>query len=164
MTRTIVARQPRSLVLDMRANGGGNLQTARDFMKSLPNLIPGRIFVLTSPWTFSAAISSIGYLEQAAPTRVTIVGEEIGDRLEFWAEGRPTTLPRSGVVISLATQRHDYANGCRAYTDCHGPVVQYSIAVPTLGPDILAPWTISVYRSGKDPGMDAIVAALRQVQ
>jgi hypothetical protein len=148
----------------MRVNGGGNLNTARDFMKRLPELVPGRIFALTSPWTFSAAISSIGYLEQAAPGRVTIVGEEIGDRLEFWAEGRPTTLPHSGVVISLATERHDYVNGCRAYTDCHGPVVQNSIAVPSLGPDIVAPWTIEAYRAGRDPGMQAIVAALRTVQ
>jgi hypothetical protein len=32
----------------------------------LPTLVKGRIFVLTSPWTFSAAISTLGYLKQAA--------------------------------------------------------------------------------------------------
>ena len=162
MTRTINERKPRNLVIDLRVNGGGNLNTARDFMKSVPGLVPGRIFALTSPWTFSAAISSLGYLEQAAPDRVTIVGEEVGDRLEFWAEGRPTTLPHSGIMVAFSTQRHDYMNACRAFTDCHGPVVRNSIAVPTLAPDIEAPWTIEAYREGRDPGIEAIVAELRR--
>ena len=161
-TGRIQELRPRNLVVDMRLNGGGNLNTTRDFMKRLPTLVPARIFVLTSPWTFSAAISSIGYLEQAAPERVTIVGEEVGDRLEFWAEGRPVTLPASGLVFSIATQRHDYKNGCRAFTDCHQPVVANPIAVPTLAPDVAAPWTIDAYRAGRDPSMEAVAAQVRR--
>ena len=153
--------QPKHVVLDMRINGGGDLNTTRNFMKALPTLVPGRIFVLTSPYTFSAAISSVGYLEQAAPERVTIVGEPVGDRLEFWAEGRGATLPNSGIGVSRATERHDYINGCREYTDCHGPVVRNPISVKTLAPDIAAPWTIEVYRAGRDPAMQAVAAALK---
>lgn len=164
MTRTIMTRQPANLVIDLRMNGGGNLNTAREFMKSMPNLVRGRIFALTSPWTFSAAISSLGYLEQAAPDRVTIVGEEVGDRLEFWAEGRAVTLTSSGIVIAFSTQRHDYRNACRAYTDCHGPVVQHSIAVPTLAPDIAAPWTVEAYRAGRDPAMEAVQVELERTR
>jgi hypothetical protein len=164
MTRTVASRKPRNLVIDLRVNGGGNLNTARDFMKSVPGLVPGRIFALTSPWTFSAAISSLGYLEQAAPDRVTIVGEEVGDRLEFWAEGRPTTLPRSGVMVAFSTQRHDYTNACRAFADCHPPVVRNSIAVPSLAPDIRAPWTIEAYRAGRDPAIEAVVAELKRAR
>ena len=160
MTTRIQSAAPRNLVIDLRANGGGDLNTARDFMKRVPDMIPGRIFVLTSPWTFSAAISSLGYLEQTAPDRVTIVGEEVGDRLEFWAEGRPVTLPASRLVVSIATERHDYKNGCRAFTDCHRPVVANPIAVPTLAPDIAAPWTFAAYREGRDPAMEAVVARL----
>jgi len=154
-------RQPRHVVLDMRMNGGGDLNTARDFMRGLPGLVPGLIFVLTSPWTFSAAISSIGYLEQAAPERVTLVGEAVGDRLEFWAEGPVVTLPRSGAQILISTERHDYRNGCREYRDCHGSVVRHPISVPGLAPDIPAPWTIEAYRTGRDPAMEAVAAALR---
>ena len=36
-----------------------------------------------------------------------------------------------------------------------------SIAVPTLAPDIKAPWTIEAYLTGRDPGMEAVAAALR---
>ena len=156
------ARKPRNLVLDMRFNGGGDLTTTRLFMQSLPALVPGAIVVLTSPWTFSAAISSIGYVEQLAPDRVTIVGEQIGDRLEFWSEGSPLTLGRSGMVISRATQRHDYATGCKPYKDCHGNVVRHPISVRTLEPNVAAPWTIDAYRAGRDPAMDAVARLLKK--
>jgi hypothetical protein len=46
-------------------------------------------------------------------------------------------------------------------TDCHGSVVRNPISVPTLAPDIQAPWTIDAYRTGHDPAMDAVAAALR---
>jgi hypothetical protein len=162
MKARIASDRPRNLVVDMRMNGGGNLQNARDFMKALPSLVPGRIFVITGPGTFSAAISSVGYLEQAAPDRVTIVGEEVGDRLVFFAEGQPATAPNSRMMIGRATQRHDYQNGCKAFTDCHGPVVGYPIAVPTLKPDLAAPLTFADWKAGRDPAIDAIVRALKR--
>ncbi|HYV20188.1 MAG TPA: hypothetical protein VFC25_14280 [Verrucomicrobiae bacterium] len=159
-TRAIREARPKNLVLDMRLNGGGDLNNTRDFAESLPSLVPGRIFVLTSPWTFSAAISTVGYLKQKAPSRVTLVGEAVGDRLVFFAEGRPVTLSNTGIVLLPSTQRHDYKDGCREFTDCHGAVVRHPIAVPTLDPEIPAPWTIETYRAGRDPGMEAIAAAL----
>jgi hypothetical protein len=159
-TRAIKEAHPKNLVLDMRLNGGGDLNTTRDFAESLPGLVPGRIFALTSPWTFSAAISTVGYLKQKAPARVTIVGETVGDRLVFFSEGRPVTLTNTGIVVLPATERHDYRNGCRDFSDCHGNVVRHPIAVPTLDPEIAAPWTIEAYRSGRDPAMEAVAAAL----
>jgi hypothetical protein len=90
-----------NVVLDMRANGGGDLTQTREWMSALPSRLPpdGRVVVLMSPWTFSAAISSIGYLKQADPARVVLAGEAPGDRLRFWAEGRPITLPHSGAMV-----------------------------------------------------------------
>ena len=159
-TRAIREEHPKNLVFDMRLNGGGDLNNTRDFAESLPGLVPGRIFVLTSPWTFSAAISTVGYLKQKAPTRVIIIGETVGDRLVFFAEGSPVTLSNSGIVLLPATERHDYLHGCREFKDCHGAVVRHPIAVPTLDPEIAAPWTIEAYRAGRDPGMEAVAAAL----
>ena len=161
MTAEIRRATPRNLVIDLRMNGGGDLNTARDFMKSLPTLVPGRIFVLTSPWTFSAAISSAGYLKEAGKDRVTIVGEMVGDRLEFFSEGRVVMLPNSGGAILYATERHDYQTGCRGFTDCHGPVVRNPISVPTLEPDIKAPWTIEAWLAGRDPAMEYVSRALK---
>ena len=160
-TDSLTQWAPDWIVLDMRMNGGGDLNTTRTFARALPVIAKQRVFVLTSPWTFSAAISTVGYLKQAAPDRVTIVGEEVGDRLEFWAEGRPVTLMNTGIVVSMAHERHDYANGCRAYRDCHGSVVRQPIAVPSLQPEVSAPWTLSAYRSGEDPGMGAVERFIR---
>jgi len=150
-----------NLVLDMRMNGGGDLNITRDWSRMLPYAVNGRTFVLTSPWTFSAAISTVGYMKQAGRNRVVIVGEEVGDRLDFYAEGDIVALPHSGVRILTATERHDYRTGCRNIENCHGSVVRNTIAVESLAPDIVAPWTIEAYRAGRDPAMEAVAAALR---
>lgn len=151
-----------NIVLDMRTNGGGNLTLTQAFMADWPNKLgpQGRFVVLTSPWTFSAAISSTLYLKQAGGDRVILVGEAPGDRLEFWAEGMPMTSP-SGLVLGPARERHDYRNGCRDYTDCHGNVVRKPIAVESVGPEVSAPWTIDAYRAGRDPGMEAAARVLK---
>jgi hypothetical protein len=162
MENALASQQPRHVVLDMRQNGGGDLNTTRDFMQALPSRIPGRMFVLTSPWTFSAGISSIGYLKQAAPARVTIVGEPVGDRMNFFSEGSIVELPNSHAMILNATERHDYASGCRGYSDCHDPVVRHPISVPTLTPDISAPWTIESYLAGHDPAMATLAGLATQ--
>jgi hypothetical protein len=152
---------PQHLILDLRMNGGGDLNNTREFVKKLPALVPGRVFVLTSPWTFSAAISTVGYLKQAGGNRVTIVGEMVGDRLEFWAEGSLARFPYSGAAASFSTERHDYRNGCKAFKDCHRSVVRNPISVPSLAPDIEAPLTIEAFIAGRDPGMEAIARAIR---
>ena len=152
-----LAARPRShLVLDLRLNGGGDFTKARDFVEDLPRRVPGRIVVLTSPWTFSAAISLAGYLKQAAPERVRIVGEAVGDRLVFFAEGKVVALANTGIRFLPATERHDYLEGCRAHHDCHGNVVRRPIAVASLAPDVAAPWTYDAWHAGRDPAMVAV--------
>ncbi len=158
--KAVETHAPRHLVLDLRLNGGGDLTTTRDFAERLPALVKGRIFALTSPWTFSAAISTLGYLKQAAPEHVTIVGEPVGDRLNFFAEGRAVTLTHSKETLLHATERHDYQTGCRPFDDCHRPVVTRPIVVKTLDPDIAAPWTIDDYVAARDPAMQAVAAEI----
>ncbi|WP_395645135.1 hypothetical protein [Terricaulis sp.] len=150
-----------NIVLDMRMNGGGDLNNTRAWVRRLPRIVTGKVYVLTSPYTFSAAISTVGYLKQSAPDRVVIVGEHVGDRLNFFAEGDVITLPHSGGAILNATERHDYVTGCAGLDDCHGSVVRNPIRVPNLDVEIAAPWTIAAYRAGRDPAMEAVAAAIR---
>jgi hypothetical protein len=91
---------------------------------------------------------------------VILVGEPVGDRLRFWAEGRLATLEHSGVVLLPATERHDYLTGCKPFDDCHGNVVRHPIAVPSLDPDIAAPWTFEAWASGRDPALEAVEIAV----
>lgn len=155
------SRRPHNVVLDMRMNGGGDLNTTRAFMNALPLRVRGRIFVLTSPWTFSAAIASAGYLKQAVPERVTIVGEMVGDRLNFFSEGDFMTMTNSRIGVLNATERHDYQTGCRSFADCHVNVRRNPISVASLAPDIEAPWTIDAYAAGRDPAMEVVARALQ---
>lgn len=168
----------RNVVLDMRFNGGGNFLLIRDFMTRWPARTPGRFFVLTSRQTFSAAIAGIAYLKQAGKERVTIVGEPVGDRMMFFSDGLPVRLPHSGRYFLPAVVRMDYSDGCRRYDDCAamiaqpgrpaatgalpmlGPVDRLPITVPTLEPDIPAPWTIDAWVNAKDPMMEAVMASM----
>lgn len=154
----------RNVILDMRINSGGDLTTTREWMTALPSRLPksGRVVILTSPATFSAAIASVGYVKQAGGSRVILAGEAPGDRLNFFAEGRPIVLPNSRATILVATERHDYATGCKGYRDCHEQVVRFPIEVESLEPDVKAPWTLEAYRKGRDPGMEAAAKVLRR--
>ena len=152
------ARRPRNIVVDLRFNLGGDLNLARDFMQALPALAAGgRLYAITSGRTFSAAISSLGYLKQAAGDRLTIVGEPIGDRLEFWAEGEMIRLPGAGAMLLYATERHNYMTGCPE-ADCHAAIRDHPIRVATLRPDLPTPLRFADFIAGRDPAMAAIAA------
>jgi hypothetical protein len=158
---TMKERSPRNLVVDLRFDGGGDLNTTRAFFQALPSLVPreGRIFALVSGRTFSAGISSLGYLKQAGGARVTIVGEPVGDHLEFWAEGSLVELPASGATRLYASERHDYTTGCPE-PECHAPIRDHPIRVTSLEPDVRVPLAFADYRAGRDPALEAVARLL----
>lgn len=149
--------KPRFIVLDQRFNFGGDLNITRSLMQNLPGYLSadGKIFIITSGRTFSAGISSVGYLKQAAGDKAVIIGEPVGDELEFWAEGDLQVLPNSGVAFLMATERHNYRTGCPE-DDCHGSIRRNPIRVESLQPEILTPLRYSDYAQGVDPAMEAI--------
>lgn len=149
-------RRPRNIVVDLRFNMGGDLNIARDFMQALPGIASGRVYAITSGRTFSAAISSLGYLKQAAGDRLTIVGEPIGDRLEFWAEGDIMALPGLGAFVLYASERHNYMTGCPE-PDCHAAIREHPIRVRSLQPDLPVSLTWEDFSAGRDPAMAAIL-------
>jgi hypothetical protein len=162
--QSIAQTQPRNVIVDMRFNGGGDYTKTAGFMSDLPGMIPaaGRVFVITHAATFSAAISSVGFVKQSAPERVTIVGEPSGDRLIFYGEPRPLILPNSGIGMNYATGLHDYLHGCRWFGPCFWVNWLYPISVPTLAPDLAAPLSFGLVAAGRDPAMEAIARALQR--
>ena len=157
------SRRPRFVVVDQRFNPGGDLNNTRDLMKAIPGCIKedGRVFVITSGRTFSAAISSVGYLKQAGGARVTIVGKPVGDELDFWAEGTVVMLPHAGTAVSYSTQRHNYQTGCPE-PECHPPIQRHPIAVKTLAPDVSPAFTWADFAAGRDPYLDAVFELMRR--
>ena len=153
------ADHPSFVVLDMRMNGGGDYTTTYAFTRELPNAAArANIYILTSPWTFSAAITTVAALKEAGGARVTIVGEEVGDRLNFWAEGGSFKLPNAFLTVNYAAGRHVYNAPCTDRETCFWLNDRYPVRVTTLAPDIKAPLTFAAYRAGRDPAMDVALA------
>lgn len=158
-TTRINAEHPAYVVLDMRMNGGGDYTTTYAFARALPQIANGApIYVFTSPWTFSAAITTIAALKDAGGDQVVIVGENVGDRLDFWAEGGSFNLPNAFVQVHYASGRHVYNGPCSDRTTCFWLNERYPVRVRTLAPDIAAPLTFAAYRDLRDPALDAVLA------
>jgi hypothetical protein len=154
---TLREMAPSVIIVDQRFNLGGDLNTTRNLMQAIPEIVgeTGEIYIITSGRTFSAGISSTGYLKQAGGDRVTIVGEPIGDSLEFWAEGDPVRLPDSGIMVMRATERHNYMTGCPE-ADCHSSIQAFPIRVDSLEPDVSPSFTYADIIEGRDPWLEAI--------
>jgi hypothetical protein len=143
-------------------NGGGDLTTTYDFARALPEAAAGApIYVLTSTWTFSAAITTVTALEEAVGGQVTIVGEPVGDRLDFWAAegGRGFEMPNAFITANFSSGRHVYDGPCTDRETCIWFNISHPVRVRSLDPDIQAPLTFAAYRERRDPAMEAVLAA-----
>lgn len=150
----IAAAHPRNIVVDQRFNTGGDNELTIDFMRAIPRNVPGRIYVLTGRYTFSAGIASTAALKKAGGDRVTIVGEPVGDNLRWWSEGHRVCLPNSHLCLHPTTGLWDLAKGCASEPLCYGD--KYDENIGSLDPQIAAPLTARAWLSGDDPGMDAV--------
>jgi hypothetical protein len=102
--------QPCNVILDLRYDGGGDFVNTYGFARDLPKLVPpaGEIIVLTGPETFSAGISTAAFVKHAGQEPVVIVGEPVGDRLQFFSEGGRACLPNYRLCGAYETGKHDY--------------------------------------------------------
>ena len=106
--------------------------------------------------TFSAGIYHAAQLKQC--TTAIFIGESVGDRLDFWAEGGKLVLPNSHEVIS-------YSNGFHRYSSVDYPEYQpyyEELRITSLEPDVAAPMSSKDYFAGRDPALEAIEARIRQ--
>src|SRR4029077_6636571 len=90
------------------------------FARDLPKAISarGKIIVLTGPATFSAGISTVVFVKHAGGERVAILGERVGDRLQFFSEGGTACLPHAPLCVAYQTGKHDYQHPCRDWGVC----------------------------------------------
>ncbi len=145
---------PHNLVLDLRFDVGGDISMSREFLRELVGLTRGRIYVLVSRYTFSAGIVSAAAVRHDGGSRVTIVGEEVGDRLRFWSEGEHACLPNSHYCLRPTTGLWDLEHGCKSTPGCYGD--QFDATVGSLRPQLRAPLTAAAWLAGRDPAMEAV--------
>ena len=93
------------VVIDLRANGGGNSQVIEPLLAGLrARQLTGhqRLAVLTGPATFSSALMAAITLRDDLDAR--LVGEPPGEQLNSYGEVRLLTLPNSQVAIQYSTK------------------------------------------------------------
>lgn len=154
----ILASHPAYVVLDLRFDIGGDIDETRELSREIARAVPVRIFVLTGPYTFSAGIVFAAAIKHDARDRVVLVGEPVGDRLRFWSEGDAVCTPRSGYCFQASRGLWDLTRGCAKEPACYGD--RLDARVDSLDPDIPAPLTSRDWLSGRDPGMEAVAAAI----
>jgi len=155
---SLAESRPKNLVLDLRFDIGGDIDQTRDLAREMVAAVPGRIFVLTGPYTFSAGIVFAAAMKHDGGARVTLVGEPVGDRLRFWSEGGHVCLPHSKVCFWASDGLWDLRKGCAGEPACYGD--RLDARVDSLEPEIRAPLTSAAWLTGRDPGMETVRAAL----
>lgn len=133
-------------VIDIRKNDGGDSYVSRmmaGLVEGNPKIDrPGRLFVMTSRKTFSAAVMFLSLME--CRTNAVIVGEPTGQGPFFCAIPRPVVLPNSGIEINVSRQ----FNRCALVNDGRD----------SIEPDIPVQYTYEDYLEGRDPMMEAVLA------
>lgn len=138
----------RTVVVDLRHNNGGNSDLLVALLRTLiryeTNGPRRRLFVLTSPLTFSAAQVFVAQLDRL--TNAVFVGEPSGSRPNFVGEDTSLLLPWSGLRGSISSRTH------RVSSADERTWIAPEMPVPATGADWLA---------GRDAAMDAVLRLVR---
>lgn len=159
-------RKVKHVVVDLRFNPGGNYLLSADFAERLPEILPanGKIVILTSGNTFSAALTTAAQLKYHAGPRASLVGEPMGDRSQFWGEGGSATMPHSKLRIRYTTAYHDWENGCRLSEIRTCFFLNYVFGVPagSLLPTVPVAQTFANYAAGDDAVLSEALKLVKQ--
>jgi len=161
LLQQVAAYRPKSVIVDLRYNWGGNFGNTIVFSQGLPKLLPpgGHDFVLVSGDTFSAAIVTAAMLKESGGNKVVLLGTPMGDDAAFWAEGRPIPLPHSRLGVRPAPEFEDWGRGCHDMKRCFWPDVIWGPKSPiSLRPDEEISPTFAEYAAGRDPVLERVLA------
>jgi tetratricopeptide (TPR) repeat protein len=134
------------LVVDLRWNDGGSFRRARPLLHALIRLedaLPeGKLFVVTSPRTFSAAALLATDID--LHTSALFVGEPTGGKPNSYGELRRFRLPGSGIEIRYAAWYYQQSTP--------------DDRRPAIFPDLVGELTAEAFQRGEDPAIRAIRA------
>jgi hypothetical protein len=138
-------RKVRRVVVDVRLNPGGDNHTYAALLQALRSRWvnrPGRLVVLISRSTFSAAENFIADLERR--TQAVFIGEDSGGSPNLYGDVTAVDLPTTGVTVNIATQywQKSTANDPRV----------------TIAPDVRVPLSSKAFFRGGDPVLAAALA------
>jgi hypothetical protein len=129
-------------VIDLRSNGGGDSQVLQPLIDGLASrpALAHRVFVLIGRGTFSSAM--LNAIQMSTRLGAKLVGYPTGGNPNGYGEVKTLRLPHSGLIVHHST---------RLFTQSH-----YGHTVP---PDLPVHVTSADWFGGKDPYLDAVLAA-----
>ncbi|HAA16601.1 MAG TPA: hypothetical protein DCE41_34785 [Cytophagales bacterium] len=147
------------VVVDLRNYTGGNYGYATKLATVPPRLIDKeqKIYLVTSSLTFSAGIVTAARVKYYAKDRIVVVGEEVGDRLYFWAESETHILPNSGIRVYDPQKEHDWVDDKWRLGKTHFANYKYGVPAKELDVDQKIGLSFDDYLHQRDPIMDWIL-------
>ncbi len=138
--------KPRSVILDVRHNNGGEGRLGDPLIEALAQYqaAGGSVFVITGRSTYSAAQIFISLLE--ARIRPVFAGEPSGSRPNFVGEDNIVKLPWSGAIANISTSYHETTPGDKRQW---------------IEPGIPVDLSSADYFANRDPVLERVLAAAR---
>lgn len=151
---------PRSpLIIDLRGNPGGNFFNAMGLINAVKAQWRGnKCAVLVDKFTFSAAIVCAALFVHHLGNRCSVMGETMGDALEFHAEGDTLILSDSGASLRYSTQRHDWHTG-RVDPSLSADIAAVQVGVGPLS-ILPLPFSAAALAQGQDLALTAALSTL----
>lgn len=158
--RTLKLNPDYNVVIDLRFYTGGNYNYATKLATGPPKIINEnkKIYLITSHKTYSAGIVTAARIKHFAKDKIVVVGEEVGDRLKFWAESKRCKLPNSGIRIYSSRKEHDWKDNKRGLSRTHFPNFIYGVAAKNLKVDKEIALSFKGYQGDKDPILEWIMS------
>jgi hypothetical protein len=131
------------IVLDLRLNGGGDSSILAPLKQGLEtrHKAIGHLYVLIGPKTFSSAMMNASDLHDHLTA--TLVGEPTGDGMNTYGNVASVLLPNFRIRVMYTNKFFGNKNA----------------APSTPQPDIYAPRTLASDLAGRDPALEAAIAA-----
>lgn len=139
--KLIASERPKKIIVDLRANGGGNSAILRPFIEAMKNSYLNRknsFFVIIGKRTFSSALMNA--VEMKRQLSVTLVGEQTGGNVNHFGEVRGFQLPNSKLIIGYSTRYWETWKGKKG----------------GLQPDIPIRYNAKSFLKGEDEALSAI--------
>lgn len=140
------ALRPRSLIVDLRYNFGGDGSKVPGFIHAFIRRGPEppwqNLYVLTGRRTFSAGIMMIAAFVDH--TRATFIGEPAGGALDHYGDATAIELTNIGAQLYVSTLFHQLQDQGQRYD--------------IMPVDVAAPFSFADWSAGRDPAIDPILA------